>query len=172
MSSRFHHAVLTLSTLAVLGASSASARADAPITAVTSDTVEHRVELIRPNPVLLSTGLLTIVGSYTPAIVVAATSDHRGDQYLYIPVAGPWIDMASRGCAPGQTRRCGATTLETAGLATIGVAHLLGVGQVLASIFIPQPRVMTLHEVKPAKLQVTPTMIGSGGYGLSASGAF
>jgi hypothetical protein len=162
---------LALSTLAALGATTAAARADQPITVTTSDKVEHAVEFLRPNPVLFGTGLLTIVGSYTPAFVVASTSRHSGDRFLYVPAAGPWLDLASRGCAPGQTRRCGATTLETAGLVTLGVTHLIGVGQIIASMVVPETRLVTVR-LGTAKVAVTPTMLGYGGYGVSASGSF
>jgi hypothetical protein len=172
MSSRLRSAFLALSTLAIVGATSAAAHADPPVRVGTSDTVMHDVELVRPNPTLMTTGVLTIISSYVPALIVAGSSAHRGDQLLYIPGAGPWLDLANRGCAPGQARRCGATMLETAGLATLGITHLLGVGQVIASIFVPQPRLVTLHQVGIGRVSVTPAMMGAGGYGLSASGSF
>ena len=54
---------------------------------------EDRTEFVRPNGVLLATGGLTLLGSYIPSIVVAASSDHDGDNWLYVPVIGPWVDL-------------------------------------------------------------------------------
>jgi len=41
-------------------------------------------------------GLVSFILSYGPSAFVAATSPSRSDQWLWAPVAGPWIDLATR----------------------------------------------------------------------------
>lgn len=41
-------------------------------------------------------GLVSLILSYGPSAFVAATSPLKSDQWLYVPVAGPWIDFATR----------------------------------------------------------------------------
>ena len=52
-----------------------------------------------PNRELLHSGILALGVPYVASVVVAATSDRTEDKHLYIPVAGPWMDLANRsGC--------------------------------------------------------------------------
>src|SRR5262249_23148051 len=80
---------------------------------------------ILPNPALLGGGLGTIVLGYTPAMIVGIVSDHKGDDKLFIPVVGPWLDLGQRGCS-GTTvvgpngpfdvsdqKNCGTSGIET-----------------------------------------------------------
>src|SRR4051812_10677135 len=97
-------------------------------------TVEH--EVIRPNRPLLVAGLTVIGATYIPAVAVAATSEHKGDDKLYIPVAGPWWDLAERG-------GCGNTGCDREGvyktlLVGAGIAHAIGVGLVVSSFLVPE----------------------------------
>ena len=55
-----------------------------------------------PNRHLLVSGIVVFGASYGAAAVVAGASEHRGDDNLYAPLVGPWIDLADRGhCGPG-----------------------------------------------------------------------
>ena len=48
-----------------------------------------------PNGTLLATGFVTFGVGYGAAVLVAGTSDHQGDNHLYVPIIGPWLE--SRG---------------------------------------------------------------------------
>ena len=67
-----------------------------------------------PNRELLRGGILALGVPYAASVVVAATSDRSEDKHLYIPVAGPWMDLANRsGCGnPGQPRATKETAYE------------------------------------------------------------
>jgi hypothetical protein len=166
MKSRVRSLCAGIATAASLIAWSTAGRAQALTPAVPAP--EQPTEETRPNRLLLTTGAATIVASYTPAVIVAATSDHKGDKALYAPVAGPWIDLATRGCDRGETVNCGTTTTEAVGLVGMGVAHAAGVAQLVLSLVIPEPPAIT---VGSAKVEVAPVTF-PGGWGVSAGGTF
>jgi hypothetical protein len=139
--------------VAVLCASTNAAAQSTP-------TAEVRAtEPTRPNRVLLTTGIATIALSYIPAIIVAASSDRDADKNLYIPVAGPWLDLGERGDCPG----CSNEGLNKALLITAGVAHVAGVAQLVAAFFATEER--ETYRVRTG-VRVTPTSFGRGGYGM------
>ena len=132
-----------------------------PMTAEEPITIEKRT----PNRPLLITGGAIIAASYTPALVVAATSGRDGDQYLYIPVAGPWIDLGVRGgCGPGS---CGTEAIYKTLLVATGIAHAVGAAAVISSFLVPEQRTLRTADAKP---HVVPTQMGKNGYGLSLVG--
>jgi hypothetical protein len=135
------------------------------VTAEPGERVER--ETIRPNRPLLIAGSAVIAASYIPPVVVAATSDRRGDEYLYIPVAGPWIDLAERGgCGPNP---CSEEAVYKALLVTAGTAHLIGTGLVISSLLIPEERTRRVTSTKP---MIVPGTIGRTGAGLTLVGTF
>src|SRR5882762_4110338 len=78
----------------------ASARAQsAPVLAPAAPAAVVAERSVLPNPGLLGVGIGTFVVSYGPAVAVGAISDHKGDHNLFIPVAGPWIDLGNRDCS-------------------------------------------------------------------------
>lgn len=126
-------------------------------------------EPLRPNRALLISGAAVIAASYTPAVVVAATSGREGDQFLYVPIAGPWIDLADRGgCGPNP---CGEEAVYKTLLVATGIAHLVGTGLVISSFIVPddRERARTAASTKPV---VTPTRMGRDGAGLAVVGRF
>lgn len=149
-----------IATVAVLGiAAFSSSNASA------QETVEH--EVIRPNRPLLIAGLATVAATYTPAVVVAATSDHKGDDKLYYPVAGPWWDLAERGgCAPNS---CEQEALYKGLLIAGGTAHIVGAGLLVASLIVPEEHLRVNASTKP---MVLPAQMGKAGAGLTVVGSF
>jgi hypothetical protein len=135
---------------------------------------EQRTEFIRPNVPLLTAGGLTFLGSYVPSFIVAASSDHDGDKWLYLPVAGPFIDLASRGCDNDiQTGTCGTTAWERGALIASGAVQAVGAAMIVGSFFTPSRKVVTTGAVdKPRLLQITPVTLGSRAPGLMAVGTF
>jgi hypothetical protein len=140
---------------------------------------------ILPNPALLGGGLGTIVLGYTPAMIVGIVSDHKGDNKLFIPVVGPWLDLGQRGCS-GTTvvgpngpfdlssqQNCGTSGIETAALIVTGVVQGVGAAEMVASFFIPQRRFAPVHASKKTPtLTVGPSSFGGRGWGAVAGGQF
>jgi hypothetical protein len=142
--------------LAALSSSTASAQ----------ETIEH--EVIRPNRPLLIGGVAVVAASYIPAVAVAATSEHAGDDRLYIPVAGPWLDLADRGDT------CGNNSCTTEGvykglLIGAGVAHVVGVGLIVSSLLVPEEHYQRTASTKP---MVLPAQMGKSGAGVTVVGPF
>jgi hypothetical protein len=137
---------------------------------------EQRTEYIHPNVPLLTTGGLTFLAAYVPSFVVAATSDHDDDKWLYLPIAGPFVDLATRGCSNNiQTGTCGTTAWERGALIASGSVQAVGAAMIVGSFFSNTRRLTsTTGEVdnKPRLLSVTPATIGSGAPGVLAVGTF
>jgi hypothetical protein len=134
----------------------------------------EQVATIRPNTVMLGTGALAFLGAYVPSLVVAASSDHDDDEWLYVPLAGPWIDLASRGCGDGpQTPTCGTNGFERAALIGSGVVQALGVIGIVASFAMPQKRMVThATTLNFAPTTIAGTTPGSRAQGIMAYGTF
>ncbi|MFT3772137.1 MAG: hypothetical protein QM820_42570 [Minicystis sp.] len=119
-----------------------------------------------PNGALIGSGALMLGLSYGGSIVVAAASDRQDDQHLYIPVVGPWMDIANR--EPCRGYDCGAN--ETANkimLVTDGVFQGVGMLQIVGGFLFPETRTIT----RAVGVHVTPT-VGKNMLGLTASGSF
>jgi hypothetical protein len=100
---------------------------------------------------------------------VAASSDHDGDKWLYAPLAGPWIDLATRGCSNDiQTGTCGTNGFERAALIGSGSLQALGVLGVLAGFAIPQKRLVTTT----GQWHLAPASFSGRGQGIMAFGTF
>jgi hypothetical protein len=121
-----------------------------------------------PNWVILSSGLVIFGGTYTASLVVAGTSSHAGDQYLYAPFAGPWIDLGYR--CPG---RCDDDVGNKVLLGFDGVFQGIGALTVLSSFFLPSRRGRGLASERSAPtFRVLPASVGRGAPGLTAMGTF
>jgi hypothetical protein len=114
-----------------------------------------------PNVPLLATGATVFGASYIPAIVGAAISD-RGDDKLYIPVAGPWITLAQ---GPSETRT------EKALLGVDGAVQGLGALMLVSSFFIPEKSTKSWYLIGSNDVRIAPAG-GRGSYGLAAAGRF
>lgn len=144
---------------------------------------EGVVEESTPNTALISSGLFTLAIPYVSSVVVATQSDHPGDNNLYIPVAGPWIDLANRGdCGnPGQSSCDNETTYKVL-LVADGVLQGIGALEILGGLLVPEhravagsehPRTQTASaKVFDPHVRVAPSAVGRGGYGLAAVGTF
>jgi hypothetical protein len=134
---------------------------------------EQRTEFLRPNPVLLGTGALTALSAYVPGFIVALGSDHDGDDWLYAPLIGPWLDLATRGCGDGlDTPTCGTTGFETAALIGSGVVQAIGAAQLVAAFTLPQRKLESQASSTKPRVNIAPTSFGRGAQGIMAFGTF
>jgi hypothetical protein len=98
----------------------------------------------------------------------------KGDNNLFIPVVGPWLDLAARDCTLGEC-----TTREDVNILHIigsGAAQAAGIGIAIGAFFVgerkdgrpaPQPKVPDTR----ASVRVLPMSL-RGGAGIGAFGTF
>ncbi|MDB4943184.1 MAG: hypothetical protein JWP97_2718 [Labilithrix sp.] len=146
-----------------------SADADGTAAAASSNTYskpEDKVIYQRhtPNKAYLITGASLFVGTYVTTAAVAANSGSIGDHDLYIPIAGPWIDLANRDM--GNT-----STTDKVLIIGSGVLQGVGAGMAVASFFIPEKYAAATIAMGPVKMNVSPTA-GAGMGGVGAVGTF
>lgn len=125
-----------------------------------------------PNRPMAIIGSALFLGSYGASVIVGAASGNDSDKKLFIPVAGPWIDMGDRRCGFGQ---CGATSdFENSLLVASGVAQAAGIGLAVASLFVPNSSNESRVAKTPPKpeLHVLPTSVGRAAPGIGAVGTF
>jgi len=129
-----------------------------------SDTVTES-PVNRP---MLVTSSVILVGSYVPAAITAATSDRKEDERLYIPVAGPWLDLANRDCSNVP---CNNETLNKTLLIGGGVLQGAAAIGLITSFFVPEKKTRNWWLIGSKELTVSPVNV-AGGAGLSAFGQF
>lgn len=148
------------STVTSTSTSSVPYGADVPVT-----------EKSYPNrPLLLGAGTL-LAASYVPTAVIGGVSDRDEDRYLFIPVAGPWVDLAQRDC---DARPCNNEDTNKALLIGSGIVQGIGAIGIITSFFVPERTTRLSMASTPVKktFAVSPAQIGRGAYGLSAVGTF
>jgi hypothetical protein len=125
-----------------------------------------------PDRRVIGSGLATFVLSYVPAVIVGASSSTSTDHHLYVPVVGPWLDLANRpGCGPTHIG-CDTETTYKVLLIVDGILQDIGVATALSGLLMPERHevVQTAHAEK-VQVTVSPTSIGTG-YGMAALGSF
>jgi len=137
-------------------------------------TAEGSHEYVGPNRALLMSGTIVAGVPYLASVGVAASSNHDGDNNLYIPVIGPWLDIGSRKDCPVGSSACDNETANKFLLGADGVLQAVGALQIIGSFMFPETRsVTTVAATKytPA-LTLTPSKMGKTGYGLTAFASF
>jgi len=134
-------------------------------------------ETTGPNRTLIRTGILVLGMSYAPAFFVASTNPRPDDDYLYFPVAGPWLDLAHR----EPCTSCESESLNKALLITDGIFQGIGALEIVGSFLFMETRVAATSIRNPKSVastnhlvpvSITPTYIAPGGYGIAAAGEF
>lgn len=124
-----------------------------------------------PNPALLRSGIVALGVPYAASVLVGFTSDHEGDKNLYLPVAGPWLDLGQRGgCGEGYATPCDRETAYKALLVVDGVVQAIGALEILGAFVYPETHTSSAS-TRPT-WSVRPAQLAAGGYGLSAFGSF
>lgn len=127
-----------------------------------------------PNRTLLMSGIIVAGVPYLASIGVAASSKHEGDNNLYIPVIGPWLDIGQRGDCDVTKSGCDNETANKFLIGADGVLQALGTLQIIGSFMFPETRsVTTVAKTKwTPELTISPAKMGKGGYGLTAFATF
>ncbi len=157
--------------------SAAGALADTAVTpepaapAATEQTTYYRP----PNRAVIAGGVLAFLGSYGPAVAVAAANHNSYDNNLYIPLAGPWLDLRNRpGCGgPGEANCTSKEDGSKALLVVSGVFQALGALTVALGFIVPEKHHTTVQaRADKPTVHVLPAQVSRDGYGLAASGTF
>src|SRR5262249_9042189 len=124
---------------------------------------------VRPNADLIGGGIAMLGLTYGASIIVGAASDRQSDQFLYVPVAGPWMALANREpcygpCRPGET-------FNQVLLVADGLLQGAGVLQILGGFLFPEVRTVTRVAEVPKGVHIAP-QVGLHSVGISAYGAF
>jgi hypothetical protein len=120
------------------------------------------------NQALLWGGAGLFVASYAASFVVAL-GNRSEDNYLFIPVAGPWIDLGARDC---DRRPCTNETLNVALLIADGLAQAAGLIGVGAAFLLPRRGTTGTAKAEEPSITIAPTRMARDGYGLMAIGRF
>ena len=156
----------------------------APVVSTTSTTSAETSDMRQPMPPadvpapetrawvnkpLLVTGSALLVATWVPMAAVAYASSRPEDQnYLYVPVVGPWLDLAHRDTDVRPSNNEG---LNKAFLIADGIGQGLGALAVVTSLFLPDTKEAHWYTIGSDKMRVAPTHVGTG-YGLGAVGRF
>jgi hypothetical protein len=170
------HTILTMMAAAsslLVATTAVTARAEEPA-AASAPGREITTTQTRPSRTMLRSGVFLLGVPYVSSIVVAATSDHKGDQHLYVPVAGPWMDLSDRSCQPAQV--CKNEGLYKGLLIANGVFQGVGALEIVGAFLFPET-VTSKTNVggwgyqRGAPFRIAPASVGAG-YGLVALGKF
>ena len=134
---------------------------------------EVQVSQTRPNQAMLYSGAFAFGVPYLSSVIVGAASSHPGDRNLFVPVAGPWIDLADRHCPTGSP--CDHEGLYKGLLIADGIFQGIGALQIAGAFLFPETITVTNAAQRPrpqvATVRVAPSSVGTG-YGLAAVGRF
>lgn len=87
-----------------------------------------------PHPALLAAGASVAGVTYAVTASLAAGSERAADRDLFVPVVGPFINLANRNCTAG----CNTDSRDIAALWTSAGLQLAGVGLMVASAFVTE----------------------------------
>lgn len=142
----------------------------APTYAPQRDVVTE--QYLAPNAPLITSGAIMFGASYGASVVVATQSNTMGDDRLYVPVAGPWMDLANRrSCTSSFAPGCDNETTNKVLLVADGIFQGLGALQMLGGFLFPTTHTVVVEKPIAKGVHVTPTG-GAGGAGITAYGVF
>ena len=119
-----------------------------------------------PNRAVIGTGLLAAALWYVPGVIVAARSPVATDASLFVPIAGPWLDLSDRPqCGPGNVS-CRVETGNQVLLVMDGLFQAWGLTTAIVGVFLKE------HSRAPSSVSVVPARIGRRGYGVAAFATF
>ena len=156
--------------------------AGAGLLAVPAGAQEVRNTETHPNRSMMTSGIFAFGVPYVASVVVAAGSSHPGDHDLYVPVAGPWMDLADRHCPEGASP-CNHEVLYQGLLVVDGIFQGVGALDIIGAFLFPETTTVTsakaattpTHVASTApvtRFRLAPSIGNASGYGLVAVGAF
>ncbi|WP_437952750.1 hypothetical protein WME98_20075 [Sorangium sp. So ce296] len=95
-----------------------------------------------PNRGLIWSGVAVLGTTYGISTVVATFSDRPADRALWVPIAGPWIDLGTRGKCGGD-RSCNTEATNKVLLVADGLGQAIGALQILSGFIFPAKRTVT-----------------------------
>ena len=127
---------------------------------------------LNPNLPLLSLGAGVFGVTYVSSAAVGLFGSRSADNNLFIPVVGPWIDLADRGC---DTQPCSDEGIKGTLLVASGILQLGGLATMAASFFVPPSAELQEEREEAAtkpSVHVMPVSMGRGAAGIGAFGTF
>ena len=133
-----------------------------------------QISYTRPNSSLLGPGIFAFSASYVPSIIVAVVNDNSYDKRLWVPVLGPWLDLADRpGCGGVGQSTCGSEAAFKVLLIAAGAFQGLGAAASVVGLVVPARVITTAPATTGAlTLRFLPAPVGRDGYGMEALGTF
>ena len=120
---------------------------------------------------VVTSSVVTFGVVYGASVIVASTSGHVGDKRLYVPLLGPWLDLADRGSCGGLGNpSCDRETGYKILLIGDGIIQAASAIAILTGILRPT-RVIASRNTT-LTLQLTPVTVAGGNPGLGAFGRF
>lgn len=122
------------------------------------------------NTGLLASGAVIFGASYGASIIAASQSDNEADDRLWVPIAGPWLDLSERGDCNIENEACDDETTTKVLLVADGVFQAAGAAMMVGSVLFPK----TVHRSAPATAlrHVKPIRVGQAGRGFAFSTTF
>ncbi|HEY2513107.1 MAG TPA: hypothetical protein VGI39_19700 [Polyangiaceae bacterium] len=130
---------------------------------------EERVSGYAPNRFLLTSGLIVFGIPYTASLVAGATSNLDADHHLFVPLVGPWVDLANRPNCPPGSNACDNETTNKVLLGVDGVFQAIGTIEIISAFLSPEHKTVTTVPATAytPQMTITPSRIASG-YGVTA----
>lgn len=122
------------------------------------------------NSSLFVGGAVVFGAAYGAAVIGAANSETEADQRLYVPLLGPWLDLADRGDCNVENRACDDETTIKVLIVGDGILQAGGALMMVGSLLFP--KTVTHSAPATAMQKVKPIRVGTGGRGLAYTGTF
>lgn len=133
------------------------------------EVVARETVYVGPSRPLLWSGIFTAGVPYAASVVVGAESSNTADRALFIPIAGPWVDLSQRGGCPVSTSSCNGETLNKVLLVGDGIFQGIGALTIVSAFLFP--RRGPYGHASNRDFHISPLSLRSGG-GLLAVGTF
>jgi hypothetical protein len=147
--------------------------AAAPVEARAQEVVVEKTtsQATGPSMAMVGSGLAIFGLSYLPVAVVGASSGLEADRALFVPLAGPWIDLTQRPGCP-QAGSCNAEVTAKILLVTDGVLQAVGALTIVGGLLTTAHETRTVRSASGVTVRLAPGKLSGGGYGVLALGEF